>query len=100
MRHTTISGHQVAQQTVAAALWILAAFWILAGIISVLVVVGDAFTLLALATVTTAWWILSGVEHRVERNQAGMAPVFHLRLALSGRRELKRLRHTRHGEAL
>jgi hypothetical protein len=39
--------------------------WIIAGIIAVLVV-GDAFTLLALAIVTTGWWILSAVEHRVE----------------------------------
>ena len=58
MRHTTISGHQVAHRTVAA-------LWIVAGIIAVLVV-GDAFTLLALAIVTTAWWILSAVAHRVE----------------------------------
>jgi hypothetical protein len=39
--------------------------WIIAGIIAVLVV-GDAFTLLALAIVATGWWILSAVEHRVE----------------------------------
>jgi uncharacterized metal-binding protein len=58
MRHTTISGHRVAHRT-------LVAFWIIAGIIAVLVV-GDAFTLLALAIVTAAWWILSAVEHRVE----------------------------------
>jgi hypothetical protein len=58
MRHTTISGHDIAHQTVAA-------FWIIAGIIAV-IVVGDAFTLLALAIVTTAWWILSAVAHRVE----------------------------------
>jgi hypothetical protein len=58
MRHTTISGHQVAHRTAAA-------LWIIAGIIAV-IVVGDAFTLLALAIVTTAWWILSAVEHRVE----------------------------------
>jgi hypothetical protein len=59
MRHTTISGHQVAHQTVAA-------FWIIAGIIAV-VVVGDAFTLLELAIVTTAWWIFREAEHRLER---------------------------------
>jgi hypothetical protein len=58
MRHTTISGHQVAHQTVAA-------FWIIAGIIAV-IVVGDAFTLLALAIVTTAWWILSAVARHVD----------------------------------
>lgn len=50
MRHTTISGNNVAHQTVAT-------LWIIAGIIAV-IVVGDAFTLLALAIVTTAWWIL------------------------------------------
>ena len=80
MRHT-ISGHHVAHQMVAA-------LWIIAGIFAV-IVVGDAFTLLALAIVTTAWWILSGVEHRVERNHAGMTPVTHLRPALTGQRDLK-----------
>ena len=68
MRHTTISGHQVAHQTAVA-------FWIITGVIAV-IVVGDAFTLLALAVVTTAWWNLSEVEHRVERverNDAEMA---------------------------
>jgi hypothetical protein len=64
------------------------AFWIIAGIFAV-IVVGDAFALLALAIVTTAWWILSGVEHRVKRNHAGMAPVTHLRPALTGQRDLK-----------
>ncbi len=58
MRHTTISGLHVAHLT-------LAALWIIAGIIAV-IIVGDAFTLLTLAIVTTAWWILSAVEHRVE----------------------------------
>jgi hypothetical protein len=81
MRHTTISGHHVAHQMVAA-------FWVIAGIFAV-IVVGDVFTLLALAIVTTAWWILSGVEHRVERNRAEMVPVTHLRPALSGQLELK-----------
>jgi hypothetical protein len=68
MRHTTISRHRVARQTVAA-------LWIVAGIIAV-IVVGDVFTLLALAIVTAAWWVLSEVEHRVERverNDAEMA---------------------------
>jgi hypothetical protein len=82
MRHTTISGHQVAHRTVAA-------LWIIAGTIAV-IVVGDAFTLLALAIVTTAWWILSEAEHRLERKHAGMAPVIHLRAALTGRCDLKK----------
>jgi len=58
MRYITISGHHIAHLTVAA-------LWIIAGIIA-MVVIGDAFTLLALAIVTTAWWILSAVAHRVE----------------------------------
>jgi hypothetical protein len=58
MRQITISGHHVAHQ-------IVAAFWIIAGIVAV-IVVGGAFALLALAIVTTGWWILSAVEHRVE----------------------------------
>jgi hypothetical protein len=58
MRHTTISGYHVAHQMVAA-------FWIVAGIIAV-IVVGGAFTLFALAIVTTAWWVLSAVAHRAE----------------------------------
>jgi hypothetical protein len=49
MQHTTISGRHVAHQMVTA-------FWIIAGIFAV-IVVGDAFALLALAIVTTAWWI-------------------------------------------
>jgi len=82
MRHITISGHHVAHQTVAA-------FWIITGIIAV-IVVGDAFTLLALAIVTTAWWIFREAEHRLERKHAGMAAVIHLRPALTGRRDLKK----------
>ena len=68
MRNTTISRSRVAHQMVAA-------FWIIAGVFAV-IVVGDAFTLLALAIVTTGWWILSAVAHRVERverNDAEMA---------------------------
>jgi hypothetical protein len=63
MRHITISGHQVAHQTVAT-------FWIIAGIIGV-IVVGGAFTLLELAIVTTAWWIFREAEHRLERKHRG-----------------------------
>jgi hypothetical protein len=48
------------------------------------------FTLLALAIVTTAWWILSAVEHRVERNDAEMAPVTHLRPTLTDQRGLEK----------
>jgi energy-coupling factor transporter transmembrane protein EcfT len=59
--HTTISGRHVAHQTVAA-------LWIIAGIVAV-IVLADAFALLALAIVITAWWILSAVEHHIERRQ-------------------------------
>jgi hypothetical protein len=61
--HTTISGRHVAHQTVAA-------LWIIAGIFAV-IVLADAFALLALAIVITAWWILSAVEHHIERRQWG-----------------------------
>jgi hypothetical protein len=68
-------------------------FWILAGI-TVMIAFGDALTLLALAfaiaTMTTAWWIYRKVEHRVERNDAEMAPVSHFRPALTGQRDLKK----------
>jgi hypothetical protein len=63
--------------------------WIIAGIIAV-IVVGDAFTLLGLAIVTTAWWIFREAEHRLERKHAGMAPVIHVHPALAGRRDLKK----------
>ncbi len=82
MRHTTISGHKLAHHTVAA-------LWIIAGIVAV-IVVGDVFTLLALAILTTAWWIFRKAEHRLERKHAGMAPVIHVRPALTGRRDLKK----------
>ena len=66
MRHNTLSGHHVAQQTVAA-------FWIIAAIIAV-IIVGDAFTLLTLAIVTTVWWIFREAEHRLQRKHAGRLP--------------------------
>jgi hypothetical protein len=84
MRHTTTSAQHGTHHTVAAA------FWILAGVIAV-IAFGDALTLLAvaLAIVTMARWIYREVEHRVERNDAKMAPVTHLRPALTGQRNLK-----------
>jgi cbb3-type cytochrome oxidase subunit 3 len=85
MWHTTISGHHGTHHTVAAAVWIVA------GIIAV-IAFGDALALLAfaLAIVSAAWWIYREVEHRVERNDAEMAPVTHLRRALTGQRDLKK----------
>jgi hypothetical protein len=85
MRHTTISEHHGTHHTVAAA------FWILAGII-VVIAFGDALALsaVAFAMVTTVWWIYHEVEHRVQRNDAGLAPVTHLRPALTGRSDLKK----------
>lgn len=84
MRHTAISGQHDAHHTVAA-------FWIIAGIIAV-IAFGDVLTLLAvaLAIVTTARWIFRQVEHRVERSDAEMAPVTHLRPGLIGQRDLKK----------
>jgi hypothetical protein len=65
MRHITISGHHGGRRMVAAA------FWIVVGIVAVFAF-GDILTLLAvaLAIVTTAWWIRRAVEHHVERNDA------------------------------
>jgi hypothetical protein len=85
MRHTIISGRHGSHHTVAAA------FWILAGII-VVIAFADALTLLAFAfaIVTTVWWIYREVEHRVDRNDAEMARVTHLRPALTGQRDLKK----------
>ena len=85
MRHTTISGHHGNHDTVAAA------FWIVAGMLAV-IAFGDVLALLtvALAIVTTAWWVYREVEDRVERNEAEMAPVTHLRPALTGQRDQKK----------
>jgi hypothetical protein len=69
MRNITISGHYVAHHAVA--LWIVAAFWMVAGIVAVIALGGGLTRLaVALAIVTTEWWILSEVEHRVESNNA------------------------------
>jgi hypothetical protein len=95
MRHTTIRGHHGAHHEVAAALWILAPLWALAGIVAV-IGVGGGLTRLAVAIpiVATEWWILSKVDHRLERNAAGsdaeMALVTHLRPALIDQRDLKK----------
>ncbi|HUO40862.1 MAG TPA: hypothetical protein VMU34_24800, partial [Mycobacterium sp.] len=48
-----------------------AAFWIVVGIVAV-IAFGDALTLLALALaiVTTAWWVFREVEQRVSSGDA------------------------------
>ena len=83
MSHTAINGHHGAHHTIAAV------FWILAGII-VVIALGDALSLLAVAfaIVTTVWWVYREVERRMDRNEAEMAPVAHLRPALTGQRDL------------
>jgi hypothetical protein len=87
MRQTTISGHRDTHHPIAVALWILT------GII-VLLAFGEALTLLALAfaivTMTTAWRTYRKAEHRVQRNDAELASVTHLRPALTGQRDLKK----------
>ena len=86
MRHikTTLSGHRGAFDAEAVL------FWIFAGIIMV-IAFGDALTVLAVAVaiVTIISWIYSKVERRVARNDGEMAPVTHLRPALTGQRDLK-----------
>jgi Flp pilus assembly protein TadB len=76
----TMSGHRY---PIAETLWILAA-------IILMLSFGDALTLLALAfaivTMMTAWWIHRRVEHRVDRNDAELASVTHLRPAVTSQR--------------
>ena len=70
MRHTTISAHHIGPYKVAAALWIVAAFWIVAGIVAVIALGGGLTRLaVALAIVTTEWWLFSEVEHRFEKRR-------------------------------
>src|SRR5271166_1387707 len=89
MRYITIRGHHTGHHTVAAAFWIVAAFWVVSGIVAVMALGGGLTRLaVALAIVTTEWSILSGVEHRVERNQTEMRPVTHLR---PSQRDLKKI---------
>ena len=72
MRYNTISGHSPVGEAV----------WIVAGII-IMFAFGDAFVLSALAfgivTMTGAWF----THRQAERRDAEMAPVTHLRPALS-----------------
>jgi hypothetical protein len=84
MRHNTDSGLHGSHHTVATALWIFA------GIIAV-IAFGDvlALTAVALAIVTTAWWIHRELERRVETEEAEVAAVTHLRPTLIGQRDLK-----------
>jgi Flp pilus assembly protein TadB len=89
MRYITIRGQHSGHHTVTAAFWLVAACWVLAGIVAVMALGGGLTRLaVALAIVTTEWWILSGVEHRVERNHAKMRPVTHLR---PSQRDLKKI---------
>jgi len=82
MRYNTISGHSPIGEAV----------WIVAGII-IMFAFGDAFVLSALAfgivAMTGASWTYRRAERRAERNDAEMAPVTHLRPALTAQRQLK-----------
>ena len=67
MRHTTISGHHHTRHTVPVAYWIVIACWIIAGIVAVIALGGGLTRLaVALALVTTDWWVLSEVVHRFD----------------------------------
>jgi hypothetical protein len=58
------------------------AIWIIAGI-AVLMAFGDELVLsalaLAIAVMTTAWWVHHRVARRARTTEAGLAPVTHLR---------------------
>jgi hypothetical protein len=92
MRHTTISRLHVGLQKVGGTFWIVAAFWMVAGIVAVIPLAGGLTRLaVALAIVTTEWWILSEVEHRVDRNDAKMAAM-QARMRRNGLRPAARAR--------
>ncbi len=79
MQRSTTMRHPGNHDTVAAA------FWLVAGII-VMIASGDALALLiaAVTIVTLVWRMIRAIEHRV-RNRAELAPVTHLRPALTAR---------------
>jgi hypothetical protein len=61
-----------------------AAFWILAAIIVVLAFRDFLVLLAAAVAITTAIsWVYREIERRLQRNEAEMAPVAHLRPALA-----------------
>lgn len=64
------------------------AFLLLAAIV-VMIASGDAFAMLVAAVVilTVVWGMIREIEDRV-RSRAGLAPVLHLRPALTGQRDL------------
>lgn len=67
------------------------AVWIVAGII-MLMAFGDVVIVLALviaAAVTATWWIHRKAEHRVERDDAMLAPVRQLHAQLAPKHDLR-----------
>ena len=96
MWQARINGDRGTHHAVAAAYWVMAAFWIVAGIAAVIALGGGLTRLaVALAVAITEWWLISGVEDRFERNlarsHAEMASVTHIRPALTGQRDLKKI---------
>jgi hypothetical protein len=83
MRYNTISGHSPVGEAV----------WIVAGVI-IMFAFGDAFVLSALAfgivIMIGAWLTHRQAERRAERDDVEMAPVTHLRPALTAQRDLKK----------
>ena len=92
MPYNTISGHSPMGEAV----------WIVAGII-IMFAFGDAFVLSALAfgivAMTGAWWTYRRAERRAERNDAELAPVTHLRPAVTAQHHLQKTsaHASRHG---
>jgi len=96
MWQARINGDRGTHHAVAAAYWVMAAFWIVAGIAAVIALGGGLTRLaVALAVAITEWRLISGVEDRFERNlarsHAEMASVTHIRPALTGQRDLKKI---------
>jgi len=85
MRQNTITGET--HYPVAEALWILAGIILLLAFGDILILLGLAVAIVALATV---WWAHRTVEHRAPRSDVEVASVTHLRPASTGHRDLKR----------
>jgi hypothetical protein len=83
MQRTTTKRHQGSHDTAAA-------FWLVAAII-VMIASGDALALLiaAVAIVTVVWGMIRTIERRV-RDRTELAPVTHLRPAMTAPRDLKK----------
>jgi hypothetical protein len=76
MSQTIIDGHRGSGHPIGEAVWILAGIVVLMAFGDELVILSLA---LAIAAMTTAWWIHHRVGHRAQTTDAEFAPVTHFR---------------------